>query len=92
MVVLFQYLKTFVVTIIQLLSPSSVMPLVKLQEMDHRRQAPRGCSDVLWDAEREFPVAMTDRGAQDGRCMTGGVDDVFSYEVKQSDEYGWVVS
>jgi len=53
-------------------------------------QAPRGCLDVLWDAEREFPAAVTGEGVQDGRCMTGGADDVFSYEVNQSDSYGWV--
>ena len=53
-------------------------------------QAPRGCLDVLWDAEREFPAAVTAEGVQDGRCMTGGADDVFSYEVNQSDSYGWV--
>ena len=53
-------------------------------------QAPRGCADVLWDAQREFPVAVTAAGVRDARCMTGGVDDVFSYEVNQSDAYGWV--
>eukprot|EP00435_Cladocopium_sp_Y103_P006899 s3196_g2.t1 len=53
-------------------------------------QASRGCSDVLWDAQREFPVAVTADGAQDARCMTGGNDDVFSYEVNPSDPYGWV--
>jgi hypothetical protein len=45
----------------------------------------------LWDAQREFPVAVTANGAQDARCMTGGNDDVFSYEVNQSDPHGWVV-
>ena len=54
-------------------------------------QASRGCSDILWDAQREFPVAVTADGAQDARCMTGGNDDVFSYEVNQDDPYGWVV-
>lgn len=55
-------------------------------------QASRGCSDVLWDAQREFPVAVTANGAQDARCMTGGNDDVFSYEVNQSDPHGWVTA
>ena len=36
-------------------------------------------------------MAVTANGAQDARCMTGGNDDVFSYEVNQSDPHGWVV-
>lgn len=54
-------------------------------------QGPRGCAEVLWHAPREFPAAVTARdGVRDAHGMTGGADDVFSYEVDPKETYGWV--
>ncbi|CAJ1380802.1 unnamed protein product [Effrenium voratum] len=54
-------------------------------------QRERGCWEAVWeDGSVQFPVARTQAGEKDARCMTGGDDDVFSYEVKPEDPHGWV--
>ncbi|CAE7521320.1 unnamed protein product, partial [Symbiodinium pilosum] len=45
-----------------------------------------------WLAASVFPVARTEGGLRDVREMTGGSDDVFSYEVDPSHAYGWVTA
>lgn len=41
----------------------------------------------------DFPAAVTNQGLRtDARSMTGGVDDVLSYEVDPSSETGWVTA
>ena len=52
-------------------------------------QGQRGCEEILWGAPLEFPAARTKEGVKDAQYMTGGDDDVFSYEVDPKDSYGW---
>lgn len=49
------------------------------------RQGPRGSREMPWQSPGRFPVV----DGKDLRGMTGGPDDVFSFEVDPKEAYGW---
>ena len=49
------------------------------------RQAERGSKEMVWQAPGTFPLVE----GKDLRGMTGGADDVFSFEVDPKEAYGW---